>query len=325
MTKSIMMACALIAATFAVSAQDESLLEPQTPLPWAYALNTPGAERQPDNGMTRQVPGSEQAFTLAQIRNLYNPPDWHPDDHPQMPDIVARGRNPGVFACAYCHLPNGQGRPENASLAGLPAAYIVQQMADYKAGLRKSSEPLMGPPSAMLAIGRNATASEVAVAAAYFSSLTPRPWIRVIETESVPRTRVSGWMYVAIEDGGIEPIGQRIIELPEDLERTELRDFRSGFIAYVPKGSIDKGRELVATGGAGKTQPCGVCHGSDLQGLGPVPPLAGRSPSYIVRQLYDLQTGNRRGRWSPLMQEAVAQLSLEDFVAIAAYTASLDQ
>jgi cytochrome c553 len=176
----------------------------------------------------------------------------------------------------------------------------------------------------MLAIGVTATESEVEVAAAYFSSLTPRRWVRVIETDTVPETEVAGWMYVAVEDGGVEPIGQRIIEMPEDLERTELRDFRSGFIAYVPTGSVDKGKELVRSGGDGKTQPCGVCHGDDLRGLGPVPPLAGRSPSYLVRQLYDLQTGVRKGRWSPLMEAAVANLSVADFVAIAAYAASLE-
>ena len=296
----------------------------ETPLPWAYALNSPGAEPEHDDGLAKHVPGSQRTFTLTEIKNLYVAPDWHPDDHPEMPGVVATGRNPGVYACAYCHLPNGQGRPENASLAGLPAEYIVQQMADYKAGLRRSSEPQSLPASFMLAIGATVTESEVAEAAEYFSSLKPAPWIRVIETDTVPRTTVAGWMYIAIENGGTEALGQRIIEMPEDLERTELRDFRSGFIAYVPIGSVYKGKELVSSGGNGKTQPCGVCHGSDLRGLGPVPPLAGRSPSYLVRQLYDLQNGARKGRWSPLMQAAVANLSVQDFIAIAAYAASLD-
>jgi cytochrome c553 len=324
MMKTFIATCALMMLTASTYAQDEPPTVPQTPLPWAYALNTPGAESQQDDGMPKQVPGSKQAFTLSEIQNLYSAPDWHPDDHPEMPTIVAQGRNPGVYACAYCHLPNGQGRPENTSLAGLPAEYIVQQMADYKAGLRRSSEPQSLPASFMLAIGATTTEREVAAAAAYFSSLSPRPWIRVIETDTVPETTVAGWMYVAVENGGVEPIGQRIIEMPEDLERTELRDFRSGFIAYVPTGSVDKGKELVMSGGNGKTQPCGVCHGNDLRGLGPVPPLAGRSPSYLVRQLYDLQNGTRKGLWSPLMQATVAQLTLADFVAIAAYTASLD-
>lgn len=314
----------LLMASLSVYAQNGQPPVPQTPLPWAYALNSPGAVAEPDDGQPKHVPGSQQEFYLSEIQNLYSPPDWHPADHPAMPAIVAQGRNPGVFACAYCHLPNGQGRPENTSLAGLPAEYIVQQMADYRAGLRRSSEPQMVPASAMLAIGLNATESEVLAAAEYFSSLTPQPWIRVIETDTVPETSVAGWMYVAVEGGGVEPIGQRIIEMPVDLERTELRDSRSGFIAYAPTGSIERGKVLVTTGGDGKAPPCGFCHGNDLRGLGPVPALAGRSPSYLVRQLYDLQAGTRKGLWSGLMQEAVAQLSLEDFVAIGAYAASLD-
>ncbi len=322
--KTVVTLFALMLLATPVSAQNESYTAAQTLLPWAYALNDPAVEHAPDDGKPKHVPGSTQSFTLAEIRNLYGVPDWHPDDHPEMPDIVARGRNPGVYACAYCHLPNGQGRPENTSLAGLPAEYIEQQMADYRAGLRRSAEPDSLPLSVMHAIGMAATESEVAVAAAYFSSLTPRQWIRVIETDTVPTTRVAGWMFIAAEDGGVEPIGQRIIEMPEDLERTELRDARSGFIAYVPTGSIEKGRKLVESGGGGRTQPCGVCHGDDLRGLGPVPPLAGRSPSYLVRQLYDLQTGVRKGRWSPLMQAAVANLSVADFVALAAYAASLE-
>ncbi len=120
--------------------------------------------------MPKHVPGSKQAFTLSEIKNLYSAPDWHPDDHPEMPTIVAQGRNPRVYACAYCHLPNGQGRPENTSLAGLPAEYIVQQMADYKAGLRRSSEPQSLPASFMLAIGATATESEVAAAPCYAMS-----------------------------------------------------------------------------------------------------------------------------------------------------------
>ena len=46
-----------------------------------------------------------------------------------------------------------------------------------------------------------------------------------------------------------------------------------------------------------------------------VPPLAGRSPTYTVRQLFDLQHGTRRGPWSALMNAAVAKLTLDDMVA----------
>ena len=97
----------------------------------------------------------------------------------------------------------------------------------------------------------------------------------------------------------------------------------SGFVAYVPTGSVKKGEALATTGGSGKTLRCSICHGEGLKGLGNVPFLAGRSPSYLVRQLYDIKTGNRRGEWSPLMQEAVAKLTTEDMVDLAAYAASL--
>ncbi len=202
-------------------------------------------------------------------------------------------------------------------------SYIVQQMADFKSGLRKSSEPRHKPVALMIANETKANEKEIAEAAEYFSGLRPKQWIRVVETESVPKTHVAGWMLVVSEPGGTEPIGQRIIETPENLERTELRDDASGFIAYVPKGSIKEGQALVSTGGAGKTIPCTACHGPDLKGLVNVPSIAGRSPSYIVRQLYDMQSGARAGAATQLMKPVVTNLTVDDIVSIAAYTASL--
>ncbi|MEZ5286314.1 MAG: hypothetical protein R2712_16195 [Vicinamibacterales bacterium] len=294
------------------------------PPPWAFTVNAPaapgGSAPAPDPA-PRRVPGSDRAFTLAETRDAFAPPDWHPEAHPPMPEAVAHGRRSEMRACGYCHLPNGQGRPENASLAGLPAAYIIQQMADFKSGARTSSEPKMGPPNAMIADARAATDEEIRAAADYFASFPFKPWIRVREVREVPRTRVAGWMHVPVS--GTEPIGRRIIEVPEDLGRTELRDASSGFIAYVPEGSVAAGKALVTTGGNGRTVACGTCHGPGLAGLGPVPPLAGRSPSYTVRQLFDFQQGHRTGPWSPLMAAAVEKLTVDDMLAIAAYTASL--
>ena len=289
---------------------------------WAYPVNPPGLKPAPDDGALKHVPNSAAAYTLTQIRDLFSPPDWHPENHPSMPDVVGRGNKPGQFACGYCHLPNGLGRPENSSLAGLPAAYIAQQVADFRSGVRKSSEPASLPINLMVAVAKLVSDEDTKIAAEYFASLKPAPWIRVVETETVPKTKVGGWMLIADDSGGTEPIGQRIIEMPENLERTELRDSASGFIAYVPVGSLRKGEALI-TNGAGKTTPCAICHGTELKGLGPVPALAGRSPSYIARQLYDIQHGARNGQWTELMKSVVAGLSEEDRVAIAAYTASL--
>ncbi len=317
MRKAVLCAAAAIGALAALYVNAD-----EAPPPWAFAVNPPGAQPPTDDGILRHVPNSKASFSITQIRDLFNVPDWHPNNHPPMPDIVAYGRKPSVFACGFCHLPNGLGRPENSSLAGLPADYIVQQVADFKSGARKSSEPNSLPVNLMIAVAKAVSEEDTRIAAQYFASLKRTPWIRVVETDTVPKTHVAGWMLVASEGEGMEAIGQRIIEMPQDLERTELRDSASGFIAYVPVGSVAKGQALVTTG-AGKTIPCAICHGSELRGLGPVPGLAGRSPSYIVRQLYDMQHGVRNGHWTQLMKPVVAQLSDEDVVAIAAYTASL--
>jgi len=132
-------------------------------------------------------------------------------------------------------------------------------------------------------------------------------------------------MYIPLEGEaeGMEPLGMRIMETPENVEHAEvLRDPYSGFIAYVPVGSVAKGEELVTTG-AGKTIQCNICHGPGLNGLGFVPGIAGRSPTYAVRQMYDMREGTRRGASAALMQPVVANLTTEDMISIAAYVASL--
>jgi len=326
---------ALILGSFALATtagilqawQQPASTAPAPPL-WAFPVapaaprGTGGAPAAPADTSPKSVPGTSVTLTLQQVRDAYNVPDWHPDGHPPMPEIVKNGRRPAVFACGYCHLPNGQGRPENSSMAGLPAEYIVKQMADFKNGLRKSSEPRLGPQNLMVNIGKAATDAEVQAAAEYFSKLKPKPWIRVVETATVAKTRIAGGMFIALEDAGTEPIGNRIIEVPEHLERVELRDDATGFIAYAPVGSIKKGEALVSTGG-GKTTACAVCHGADLRGIGPVPSIAGRSPSQMARQLWDMQHGARNGSWTELMKPVVAKLTDEDLVSITAYLASL--
>jgi cytochrome c553 len=195
-------------------------------------------------------------------------------------------------------------------------------MADYKSGARKTAVPKRNV-DLMIALAQDITDAEVHAAAAYFSALKPRANIRVVETERVPKTFAAGMFLAVLPTGETEPIGQRIIEVPADLEQFENRDPRAQFIAYVPLGSIAKGTALVSTGGAGKTLQCAICHGPDLKDLGGLPSIAGRSPSYIVRQLYDIQHGARAGTATQLMQGVVAKLTVEDMVAIAAYLASL--
>jgi cytochrome c553 len=303
------------------------------PPAWAYGFVLPVTDEpkapaaQPavnDDGSQRHIPGATLSFTLTQVRNVYGPADWFPGDHPPMPGIVGQGRMEAMIqACGLCHYPNGKGRQENAGVAGLPYSYFVQTMADFKNGLRKSSDPRKANTNNMIRFATNMTDGEVKASAIYFSSMKWTPWIRVVETSRVPKTRVQFGMFLKLEGNDTEPLGKRIVESPEDAERTELlRDPHSGFIAYVPVGSIKKGEALVLRGGGGKTIACATCHGADLMGLGPVPGIAGRSPSYLVRQLYDMQAGNRHGEWTALMKPVVEKLTSDDMIAIAAYTSS---
>ncbi|PYU28066.1 MAG: cytochrome C-binding protein [Acidobacteria bacterium] len=305
----------------------------EPPPPWAYGFTAPpdaqvsappAAAPVKDDGTQRRVPGSTLSFTLTQIRDNAGPADWYPGDHPPMPPIVAHGRKEAmVFACSLCHYPNGKGRPENAGVSGLPYTYFLQTMQDFKSGARKSADARKGNTNLMINFAKAMTDDEIKAAADYFGSMKWTPWIKVVETNTVPKTRIAGGMFLRLEGNEKEPLGKRIIETPENVEGTELlRDSHSGFIAYVPPGSVKKGEALVTTGGGGKTIACATCHGADLQGLGPVPGIAGRSPSYLVRQLYDMQQGYRHGVWTELMKPVVAKLTTDDMLSIVAYTAS---
>ena len=53
--------------------------------------------------------------------------------------------------------------------------------------------------------------------------------------------------------------------------------------------------------------------------MGAVPPIAGRSPSYMVRQLYDLQSGARAGAGAAQMKPVVENLTVDEMTSIAAY------
>jgi cytochrome c553 len=305
---------------------------------WAYAIAppppppVPGAPAPVNPAVAdtsqKSLPGTARTFTRAQIGGRGGPPaDWFSEEHPPMPSIVMQGRtgDPNARPCSLCHYPNGKGRPENAPVSGLPVSYFMQQLNDFRNDLRKSAEPRKANSNVMILIAKSLTPDEMRQAAEYFGAIKWTPWIRVVETNTVPKMKSNGGIWVPIEGEGAgkEPIGVRIMETPENAERMEiLRDPHSGTVAYVPVGSIKKGENLVKTGGNGKTIECGACHGADLLGVGPVPGIAGRSPSYLARELYDMQAGTRNGEWTQLMKPVVAKLTSEDLVNIVAYVSS---
>ena len=294
-------------------------------LSWLFPLNPPSEGGHVIDARTPlHLPGSSRAFTEAQLTDRFFAPDWYPESHTPMPDIVRHGRAPGIYACGYCHLPAGEGRPENAALAGLPAAYIVEQDADMKSGARRSAwhgRPFL-PVDLMRDLAANAEAADVAAAADYFAAQTLRPRVTVRERERIPRLRVMGWLYVIDPRGGQEALGERLLEWAPDGERHERRDPVMRYVAFVPPGSVKRGREIAATEQRGAVQSCISCHGEHLQGIGLIPALAGRSPTYLLRQLVAFKTGDRAGSAAAPMQAVAARLRLSDMIAVAAYAAA---
>ena len=265
----------------------------------------------------KQVPGSTKTYTPKEIDDLLNPPDWFPDRHPPAPEIVMHGHG-DALACGVCHLMNGLGHPESGLVAGFTTRYIEQQIADFKNDQRKDMSVRMN------LIAKALTDKEIHEAAEWFSKLPSTKWTEVKEAAMVPKTVVGpGRMRFLDPKGGMEAIGNRIITLPMDAERARERDPNSGFIAYVPPGSIARGRRLATTGGNGKTIACTTCHGDGLKGLGNVPHLAGLHPIYVVRQIYLFKDGNRKGVDGQLMKKPIEHLTDADIVSLAAYIGSL--
>src|SRR5580704_13956640 len=82
--------------------------------------------------------GSTLSITRAKADDMFDIPNWYPDMYPAMPKVVQFGnKDTQTRACGSCHLPTGNGHDESAYVAGLPVAYFVRQLADWKSGDRK--------------------------------------------------------------------------------------------------------------------------------------------------------------------------------------------
>src|SRR5579862_5765994 len=233
-------ACACV---LSLAAQQPAPAAPPREPQWAFpAINgaAPAEEATP-----KSLQGSTKSYTPVQIDDLSNPPDWFPDEHAPAPSIVQKGHG-AALACGACHLMSGEGHPESAGMTGFTAEYVVRQMADFKSGVRKDA-------ARMNAIAKDVTDEEVRQAAEWFAKLKPAAWTKVTEAAMVPKTFVGQGRMRFVQPGGeMEPIGKRIITVPLDQPRARMRDPHSGFVAYVPPGSVAKGKALVDTGGSGK-------------------------------------------------------------------------
>ena len=316
-------------------------LESQTPTPpagsaapvppglpeWAYTPPVPGAPPPlsaltTDDGAVVTIAGTDKTFTRGQLRAQKETMDWHPEDRRGTAPPIVRFGKEGVRQCSLCHLPDGAGRPENAPISSLHPTYFLQQMQDFRNGLRNSADPRKANTNTMIGFAKATTTDEDRAAAEFFAQQPYPRRLKIVESKTAPKVRMQGGMHMAVpadEGGGTVAIAaDTIVEVPDDNLRAEARDTRMGWTAYVAPGTLKKGAQIAA-----KAQ-CGTCHGKNLEGLGPVPPLAGRSPSYTMRQLFDFKTGARRGPWGELMKPVVASLSVADLMAVSAFVASIE-
>jgi cytochrome c553 len=281
------------------------------------------------------IEGSKRSYTLLELNDWQHMADWFPEAHAQIPRVIERGPESlgaRTRACGFCHRVLGAGRPENAPVFGLPVGYFLRQLDDFRTGRRHSSDPRKPNVPTMIALAKAISDDEARAAAEYWATQTGGPHVRVVETEKAPRAELHGNLYVATAIERTELLVGRILEVPEDHTKSgPLDDSRSGFVAYVPIGSVERGRKLATLGTPADASSlsdspapaCVSCHGADLRGFGDAPPIAGRSPSYIVRQLYDLKTGARNGTMAPFMKQLVAQLTASQMTDVAAYLATL--
>jgi cytochrome c553 len=217
-------------------------------------------------------------------------------------------------------------------LAGLPEAYIKEQLHDYRGGMRKHSGPAEYLPGvAMLKIARAMTEDEIDASAKYFAQQKLRRRVYVLESLRIPRAERAAWIYEEV--GGTEDLDGRLLEVTNELVRHERRDDRLEYMAYVPPGSINRGKRLVTTGKSidsqsaqeinGKTVVCSTCHAPKLIGTDKIPPLAGRSPTYLLRQMLAFRNGMRASEAAKQMTPVVEKLTLSEMIDVVAFLGTL--
>lgn len=294
----------LLALAVAVAAPADA------PPDWLYPRPAGSREVPPAAEAVVTLPGSGVSLRGLDLRTAERAVDWFPDPADPLPAVIRQSSRPGDHACGFCHLPRGGGRVENASLAGLGVDYIIAQTEAFRSGARRPASPGWLPGEAMRTAIAHASGPEIAEAARWFSRQPFTGRVRVVESATLPAARLQGYTWVPAA-GQPVPIAGRLIEMPDDVEAFEKRDPRVRYTAFVPPGSLARGETLAAEKG------CIECHSGALAGWGP-----GRSPSYILRQLLAFRTGTRATAEAAAMQTVVADMSMDDMVAVAAWLAA---
>jgi cytochrome c553 len=313
---------AILSATISLLACEREV-KPTSGLEWAYPKSEKTTFGQPLGPGTVHVPGSTVSLTREQFEHASGPIDWHPEDHPSAPAVVAVSQAGKSSPCAECHGFNGAGFPGAADLAGLPAEYIIEQVTAFRTGDRRSADPDQPDTAEMIKVAKTVTPAALKQAADYFAGLPRSRWLRVVESASVPKTTPDkyGWLDPA-PGGGTEQVGDRVVELSNDLPLMFLDDDHVILTDYAPPGAIARGRRVAETGGGGGVS-CHACHGPQLGGSGSAPPISGRPAGYVARTLWDIRVGARRGEAVAPMQAIANRLTASEIRDVSAYLASL--
>jgi len=208
-----------------------------------------------------------------------------------MPSIVAGTVAPQpqtvVRSCGLCHYPNGKGRPENAGVPvccrlHLGATGRLQKWRAKNRGSGKRNTAVMSGNAAGI------TDEEAMAAAQYFSLDEDDPLDQGSRDGNSGEDRNVGGFFVPLEGKETEPIGQRILKcrLIPRLTRC-IATQESGWIAYAPMGSVKKARtwSLEARGQDSRVRRMPW---RGFEGNGNFPHWRA-VPSYLARQLYDIQ------------------------------------
>ena len=314
------------------------VLEAPQPGDQAVPQSAPGPHFRSDRAREEQlrplhVEGSAVTYTSIELSDWQHSPDWFPETHGPVPTAISRGPaslGDQTRACGICHRIHGGGRPENAPVFGLPVSYFLRQIEDFRAGRRHSADPRKPNVPTMIGLAQALSDTEAREVAEFWGAMDGGPRLQVIESEHAPPVQLRGNLFVKSDDILSEPLVDRIVEVPEKIPQAgDLDDPRNVHVAYVPLGANARGRQLAETGSRGGRKPkaitlaCAACHGPGLTGLGDAPPIAGRSPSYLARQLHGFRTGARQGSMAAMMAPVVAHLEARDLVDLTAYVASL--
>ena len=275
------------------------------------------------------APDGKRMLTAAQVDKLTPAEkDWFPQSHPIPPPVVLVPGKDQAPPCAECHTVNGQGMVGIPDIAGLPANYLLEQLAAFRSGARTSALPHYLETGVMIATAKAWSQTDLQAAVAYYASLPRRTPTRVVETEAAPSMRLErwGWTYRDPAGGATHPLDGSVAEAPESVTRLFLGDLSTRQLVYVSHATLTLGRAVIRSGGGGGGgggQPCTACHGANLRGNSIAPPLAGRDPGYLARQLWDIRSGARSGANVKLMQGPARGLTARDITAVAGYLASL--